>query len=443
MGEQPTFHLAAREALLDEPFALRVHGVPAGERVVITAAMTDDNGCEWRSRGVFYADMNGIVDTAAEPSVGGTYEGVSANGLLWSMMPAEPEELSAFLNGIAEHPTRTTVPVFQSFEPVVIALKVRTDDGREVADRFVQRPVAPDVGIEPIEEEDVVGVYFAPPGDGPHPGVVVVPGSNGGTHTQSAALLASRGFAVLALALYNYKSLPEKGENIPLEGYRDAVHWLRRRLGHDRIALRGGSRGAEGALLAAAHFPDLVKSVVAWVPTPMHLNASSAPPDAPVPLYTRGGEAIPYASVDFPLDRLTQPTRFETPFRPAPFFMACWKDPANMERFTIPFERIRVPVLLISGTADEMWPSAYAGAVIAAHLRSRARHGHVEHLDNPGAGHTFHVPNVVESCSAATFHLINRMWLSTGGTPRANAQAARRSWDRYVAFLRETTGQAP
>ncbi|MEM9880422.1 MAG: acyl-CoA thioesterase/bile acid-CoA:amino acid N-acyltransferase family protein, partial [Pseudomonadota bacterium] len=429
----------SHDALLDDAFALRILGVPSGQRADISAQMTDENGCVWRSHAIFYADMNGIVDTQTDPSVGGTYTGVSANGLLWSMMPAAPAQLSEFLNGIADHPTRTTVPVFTKFEPVPITIRVEVDDGSCAEATFLQRPVAPTVTIEEIEEDGVAGVCFMPPGDGPHPGVVVVPGSNGGTHTQSAALLASRGFAVFAMALYNYKSLPPTGENIPLEGYLNAVHWLRNRVGHDRIALRGGSRGAEGALLAAAHFPGLVKSVIAWVPTPMHLVASSSAPDTPTPLYTLNGQPLPFANVHFPVDRIMQPTTFEAPFRPAPSFMQAWKDPANREQFMMPFETIDVPVLLVSGTADEMWPSAYAADVIKAELRSRRPDVRVEHVCCTGAGHTFHVPNVVESCASATYHLINRMWLSAGGTPQANADGARRAWDHYLRFLRETT----
>lgn len=428
------------KALLDDPFAVLVSGFKPGTRGTIRASMEDDNGCRWTSSGIYYANMKGMIDPDTMPSVGGTFEGTGAAGLLWSMLPTQKEDLSAFLNGIADHPERTTVPVWKNFEPVEIVLEAQSDDGRSAEAVFTQLPIGEDVEVIDVEEPGVCGVFFKPSGPGPHPGVVVVPGSNGGTHAQSAALLASKGYAAFALALYNYKSLPEKGENIPLEGYQKAVLWLREQLGHDRIALRGGSRGAEGALLAAIHFPALVKSVIAWVPTPMHQVASSAPPDAPVPLYTLDGKPIPYAMTDFPPDRLARRYTFEEPFRPAPYFMSCWTDAGNTRLYTMPFERIRVPVLLVSGTADEMWPSAYAASVIESYMKKHDPAAKVENFCNQGAGHTFHVPNVVESCSSATFHLINKVWLSTGGTPRANAEAARRSWDKYLAFLETTLG---
>ena len=433
-----TIKLGHETALLDGPFTLNISGLGPATRTRIAARLTDDNGVQWQSEGIYYSDMDGALDPDCIPSVGGTYEGLGTAGLLWSMMPTQKDALLPFLNGIAEHPERTTTPVLNDFQPVTINIEVEADDSRKAATTFTQRAIDPDVEISDVDEPGVCGMYFCPPGPGPHPGVVVVPGSNGGMHTQSAALLASRGYAVLAMALYNYKSLPEKGENIPLEGYKNAVLWLRDKIGHDRIALRGGSRGAEGALLAAIHFPDLVKSVIAWVPTPMHLVATSAAPDAPVPLYTLDGAPLPYAITSFPLERLSEEHRFEAPFRPAPYFLSCWTDPENIDQYTMPFEQISVPLLLISGTADEMWPSAYAGSVIAAYMKEKNPNAVVDHVMNHGAGHTFHVPNVVESCSSATYHLINKMWLSTGGTPRMNAEAARRSWDRYLGFL-ETT----
>ena len=55
----------------------------------------------------------------------------------------------------------------------------------------------------------IICVLFLCLGEGPFQGVIDMFGGSGGLIEFRAALLASRGFAALALAYFNYKDLPD------------------------------------------------------------------------------------------------------------------------------------------------------------------------------------------------------------------------------------------
>ncbi|KAK1169297.1 bile acid-CoA:amino acid N-acyltransferase-like isoform X1 [Acipenser oxyrinchus oxyrinchus] len=87
-----------------------------------------------------------------------------------------------------------------------------------VADRFRERAVAavslerwylaPGVRRVEVRQRGVVGTLFLPPGVGPFPAVLDMWGMGGGLSEYRAALLASRGYASLALVYIYHRDLP-------------------------------------------------------------------------------------------------------------------------------------------------------------------------------------------------------------------------------------------
>lgn len=69
---------------------------------------------------------------------------------------------------------------------------------------------------------------------GPFPGIVDIYGAGGGLPEYRASLLAGKGFAVMALAYYNYEDLPKGMENIHLEYFEEAVNYL---LNHPQVGI--------------------------------------------------------------------------------------------------------------------------------------------------------------------------------------------------------------
>src|SRR2546428_3363941 len=74
-----------------------------------------------------------------------------------------------------------------------------------------------------VQADGVVGTLFTPASPGPHPAVIVLAGSGGGAWLSPAALLASRGYAALALGDFRMPGLPHGLVNIPIEYFEAAI----------------------------------------------------------------------------------------------------------------------------------------------------------------------------------------------------------------------------
>jgi hypothetical protein len=100
--------------------------------------------------------------------------------------------------------------------------------GETVASTQLRRAyVAAGVQRTSVSADGLVGVYFRPPGPGPFTGVVTIGGSGGGLSVLPAEVLASHGYAALALGYFRIGSLPTELYDIPLEYFGTAIHWLR------------------------------------------------------------------------------------------------------------------------------------------------------------------------------------------------------------------------
>jgi fermentation-respiration switch protein FrsA (DUF1100 family) len=102
----------------------------------------------------------------------------------------------------------------------------------------------------------------------------------------------------------------------------------------------------------------------------------------------------------------------------------------------IPVERIRGPILLISGGDDHLWPAADMSEAIVGRLKKRHFAHAVEHLHYPEAGHMLRYPYLPTTARhSRNPHLRNARY-SFGGTSSADAKAQADSWRRSIAFLK-------
>lgn len=407
--------LAQPSALISEPPDIRVTGLNAGERVQLCAEALDNNGELWRSAAVFEVPASGILDLATAAPASGSYAGADAAGLLWSLRPRD--DLS---------------PAF--FEPpdagfdVALTLEV---DGR-VADAATLRRLtrAPDLTRLDVRDAGLHGTFFIPP-DSLRGVVLELGGSEGGLHETRAALLASHGFVVLALGYFDLPGLPPQLINLPLEYFQTALAWLRARpeVAGRRIGVLGASKGGELALLLGATFPDDIGAVVGVVPSGLVFEgidrARRHPAGQPMSSWSLGGQALPY----IPYTVNDWGAYFSAPppvaLTPAHVDAVAAADPATLAAATVPVERVRGPVLLVSGGDDQTWPSAELSRV--AQRRIETHGGEVEHLTNPNAGHYLSIPGLPT--------LVRTPWGNGGGTPQANAHLQQRAWARTLAVL--------
>jgi dienelactone hydrolase len=383
-------------------------------------------GADWnvgtehvRTEAQFIAPASGIVEPALMASVGGSYTGVDPFGLWWSVdlqdvsqatSSLEPWLESITASGRAWHGTRTLV--------------------RRKIDSAVRRI---EVASGPLR-----GIAFMPAGAPPFPSVLMFSGSGGGLSSVqcSAALLASRGFATLALAYFNYADLPRELTNIPLEYFQMGIDWLTTNTlaRGGRVAVMGASRGGELALLLGSTYPGRVAAVVAMVPSGLVWGGLQRDPGETSPAWTIDGQPVPQVQGEVgegPALPLREGAVVYTPSFEA---QLASNSPEALEAAEIPIENCAGPVLLISGEDDALWPSVALAEVAVRRGRTRGARFPVRHLRYPDAGHAFPRPAGFPVPTTET-HAITGERLALGGTPAGNAHACADSWQQILKFL--------
>jgi hypothetical protein len=200
------------------------------------------------------------------------------------------------------------------------------------------------------------GTYFAPGSDGSYPGVLALGGSDGGTPQYFADLLVPKGFACLALAYWATPETQAWFTEIPLERFERALRWLadrpETRTHEGRVAIVGGSKGGELALLLAATFPDLVGPVVAYTPSSVIWQGFdlTLPPGEARSSWTFKGNPLPYV----PIAPELQPAQTPAGISWLPVMAPGLDDVKAVAAATIEVEKCTGPVLLVSGGDDQV-----------------------------------------------------------------------------------------
>ena len=203
------------------------------------------------------------------------------------------------------------------------------------------------------------------------PLIVGFGGAEGGNGWTSERLQARRehliglGYNMLALGYFGMENTPKDLDRISLEAVHEAIEQGRSAQSgtenpNSCVILIGGSKGAELALVLAANFDD-IDAVIGIVPA----NAVFA-------AHTSAMTTSSWALNKQPL-----------PFVPVPW-SATWDllnhrilavmerslaDQAAVAAASIPVEKIRGPIYLLSATRDELWPSTRMSEQMMARLK--------------------------------------------------------------------------
>ncbi len=384
----PKLRFSPTEGLMNEPVSIEISGLRLRSRITVVARMTIFGN--WRSHATFVVDQNGRVRLDRDAPVDGTYTGIDGMGLFWATLPDQPDRAAP------------PPPPDQTIASAI----------------YKRWWVRPDVRNSDVQADGLIGKFFEPQTTGtPHPGILVLSGSEGGTNDYAAAGFAAKGYAALALAYFRRRpareagsdSLPNELVNIPLEYFLKATDWLQHQKSVDprRLAIFGGSRGAEAALLVASIDPRY-RVVIAYAPTSVS-GAGIGKQNADKPSWTYRGEPIPFAPNNLTVVALRAGI-----------------DPAHG---SIPIERSHAAIFLASA-GDDWISRARAATVMGDLLIDRLKQSKYpypyQHLSYAHAGHIF-----------GMFFLPGPILASGGGTPQANAAAVADSTPRMLAFLKE------
>jgi dienelactone hydrolase len=334
------------------------------------------------------------------------------------------------------------VPFGSMRSPVALTLRAQGEKGLAAAATAQRSLAAPGVTYRALDQDGLKGGWYLPAGAGPHPVVIVLGGSGGGADFARAALYASHGYAALALAYFGVPGLPRALVNIPLEYFGRAIAHAQSALRPKNgfIAVDGISRGGELALLVGATYPA-VRAVIGTMAGGLVMGAFGEPEpgDDRVPAaWTLDGKPVP--------DLFTGNTNVDwSTSDPAvsqvPGYLAAMRDEAAVERATIAVERIRGPVLLITGKDDRLAPR-FELAEIARRRLERNRHPwRYQHLSYDDAGHAIEPP-FVPTTTDAFVHPVSKEKMALGGTAAGRAHANADFWPKTLAFLAEAAGRS-
>jgi dienelactone hydrolase len=319
--------------------------------------------------------------------------------LIWSMMPATKN-----------------VEIYRApakFASQIIHFKLERN-GQTVSSADLEQLSIAD-GVKRVEiKGGLHGILFVPPEAGPHPGVLVLGGSEGGLPARNAAWLASHGYAAFALAYFRYEDLPQQLDGIPLEYFGEAINWMTKRpeIAADRIAVLGGSRGGELALQLGSMYSP-IKAVVAFVPA-----------NARHPACCGGGGRLGFASAAWtwkgaPLAYL--------PLRGATSAME--------QAAQIPVENTHGPILLISGQDDGIWESSRMSDAVIGRLKNAHFKYEFEQLKYAHAGHRAGHPGIYPTWYGHITHPVSGREEHYGGTVEGNAESSIDAPPKVLEFL--------
>ena len=142
--------------------------------------------------------------------------------------------------------------------------------------------------------------------------------------------------------------------------------------------------------------------MIAYVPSGYLWGAISQSldpaPDA-FPSWSYGGVGLPY--VDRIRNDAVAPDQ-DGALTLTPAYLAALNDTARAEAAAIPVERVNGPIILVSGEADALWPSAHFSKLIVERLKAHQFSHPVESYSYAGAGHTIGPPTLRRRSRRAT-----------------------------------------
>ena len=407
-------NLSPKISLIHDKIALSLSKAKAGEKVMISCALQDENGRKWVSSAEFEADANGQIDISTMAPRSGTYSGIDPYGFFWSMgLDPESTDKSRFSHN--------------SLAPLTYTFTITPEGEKPVQETLTRLVTVDGIKKTAVTEDGLAGTLFLPAGEGPFPAVIVLGGLEGGIPTDSYAVqLANQGYASLALAYFKAPGTPDNFAEIQLEYFASALHWLKSQKFVDpaKIAIVGTSTGAGAALLVASHYPE-VTAVAGFMPAPFIFQSIDTM-GLPKSTFTAHGEPLPF----IPIASLPPtPDNLQTSYFLRLFVGNLIAQPISyLSAALIPVDMIKGQVLMQTALDDRF----YSSAALSQYAYSPS----IDFTAYKGTGHTlggYGLPNTPTTILDMT---VNSVTWFPGGNSKETAVSERQSWDKLFRFLK-------
>jgi dipeptidyl aminopeptidase/acylaminoacyl peptidase len=236
---------------------------------------------------------------------------------------------------------------------------------------------------ETIPSKNTEAILYLGKGE-KQPLIVGLGGSEGGNAWTSNYWKKTRdqfiekGYAFLAIGYFNAPGTPKLLEKIAIEDVHDAIvkATQNNQIDGERIAIVGGSRGGDLALLIASYYDD-IDCVVALVPS--HAVFPGNTNHFTTSTWTYNGVELPF----IPVNDASVPFIMKRDLRGA--FTAMLQDTVAEQKALIKVENIKAPMLLISATEDEIAPTTPMCNKMMNRLKQHNFQYYTEHITIVGS----------------------------------------------------------
>jgi uncharacterized protein len=236
-----------------------------------------------------------------------------------------------------------------------------------------------------LETPHVESILYLGKGNN-QPLIVGLGGSEGGNAWTSDYWKKTRdqfiekGYAFLAIGYFACKGTSDTLNKIEIENVYNAIKTAakNKRVNKSKIAVIGGSRGADLALLLGSYYEDIdcvVSIVGSNAVFPGHTNHFSTS------CWTYKNKQLPFV----PVNNEAIPFLMKRDLRGA--FEAMLKDTLSVEKAAIKVEQIKGSILFLSATKDEICPSTPMAEMMIERLKDKKFNRYYEHNAIEG-GHT-------------------------------------------------------
>ena len=414
-------------ALCDQRIEICISNLPPGGKVKISASLSFPwaKGVAYESEAWFTADSSGNLDLYRQKPDSGSYDYIDSMGLILSLKRVRGE----FKDVVQK------ISVDQS-----LWIDIKAECGQDSSSARVERLLkSPEIKSLDIDGEFIGKLFYTE--NNSNKTIIFLGGSSNEDLTTIlplAALMASHGFNVLALAYFGQKGLNSALAEIPLEYFEKVFAWLEKSpLTHCKeLYLYGGSIGSVLALLLASRYPRITKVVavnpIAWCFQGLTLKRVSQ--------WTYAGKSLPFIKFAW-LSTFAYLIRCffkNEPFGFAFMYRKSLELANNAEEARIKVENSNADILLCSGQHDGWWDTHAACLKIMEELADHNYQHAYQYLTYENGGHACYAPFVIPVNEfSASMKIAPRLVFSEGVSAEANASMIEDSWVKAVEFFKK------
>ncbi|MEL6253859.1 MAG: acyl-CoA thioester hydrolase/BAAT C-terminal domain-containing protein [Bacteroidota bacterium] len=291
------------------------------------------------------------------------------------------------------------------------------------------------VQAQQINEQGFQANYFTQDAFSNRAAVVLVGGGQWGDYWASE--FAKQGYAGLSLPYVGREGLPKLPEEIELEYFEKALNWLKNQeaVDADKIIIMGASRNAELSLILASTFPELVGGVIAFAPSSVSWSNTVLPynSDELKASWTYKGNPIPFIAME-----KLQAGESEM-LNTLGYWSEGLKDSLAVAQASIPIEKVKGPVLLLSGKDDKVWPAAMMADMLEVRSKAYSFAYPFENIQYENTGHMISSnPDQKEGPRQGSMNIQGNSYpFEFGGSNEGDYQAKQDIRKRIMQFLQQ------